>query len=239
MRPPRGWTCIDTCGGRFYNRSTALIINFMPIRAVPFVTGQIYHIYNRGSEKRLIYEDRRTFKRFLKSAVYYQHQGPKPKFSKYIKSDRELDSAMKVKIIAYCLMPNHYHFLVKQLQDGGITEMFSKLGNSYTKYFNIRYDRVGPLFQGEFKAVLIQDDEQLLHVSRYIHLNPVASYLVTKPECYEWSSYNEYMSEIPSLCFKDPVMELIGSKEKYKQFVDDQIDYSRTLEFIKHQLIDN
>lgn len=86
---------------------------------------------------------------------------------------------------------------------------------------------------------MIQDDEQLLHISRYIHLNPVASYLVNTAETYEWSSYNEFMSEISGLCFKDPVMELIGSKEKYKQFVDDQIDYSRTLEFIKHQLIDN
>lgn len=211
----------------------------MPIRAIPFITGQIYHIYNRGCEKRLIYDDRRTFKRFLNSAVYYQHQGPKPKFSKYIKSDRDLNSNLKVEIIAYCLMPNHYHFLVKQLQDGGITEMFSRLGNSYTKYFNIRYDRVGPLFQGEFKAVLIEDDEQLLHVSRYIHLNPVASYLATKPEDYEWSSYNAYTSEVAGTSSTYLILNLIGSKEKYKRFVEDQIDYSKKLEFLKHQLIDN
>ncbi len=210
----------------------------MPIRAIPLVTGQIYHIYNRGSEKRSIYQDRRTFNRFLRSAVYYQHAGPKSKFSKFLKSIKELKTDLKVEIIAYCLMPNHYHFLVKQLKDGGITEMFSKLGNSYTKYFNIKYDRVGPLFQGEFKAKLIEDDEQLLHVTRYIHLNPTVAYLTTRPEDYEWSSYREYISDSSGICNTKLTLGLIGSKEKYRLFVEDQIDYGRSLEYIKHKLID-
>lgn len=83
-----------------------------------------------------------------------------------------------LEIISYCLMPNHFHLLVKQVIDHGIVKCLNNFSNSYTRYFNIRHDRVGPLFQGRFKAVRIETDEQLLQVSRYIHLNPVASSLI-------------------------------------------------------------
>src|SRR3972149_3368728 len=152
----------------------------MPSRIFPFVNGHYYHIYNRGVEKRIIFEKNRDCSRLIKTTRYYQLIGPKPRLSKFLLgSIFKPDSTKKiVDIICYCLMPNHFHFLIKQLKEGGITEFVSKLSNSYTKFYNTKYSRVGPLLQGEFKAVLIENDEQLIHTSRYIHLNPVASFLV-------------------------------------------------------------
>ena len=211
----------------------------MSSRAVPFITGEIYHIYNRGCEKRCIFENYRNYNRFLRSIIYYQYADPKPRFSTFVTAQPSIKTDKNIEIIAYCLMPNHYHFLVKQLSDNAISNMFSRLGNSYTKYFNNGINRVGPLFQGEFKAVLIKTDEQLVHVSRYIHLNPVASLLVKRPEDWEWSSYKEYVSDLQlEVCSKNLILELIGSKEEYQKFVEDQIEYAKSLELIKHQLLD-
>ncbi len=87
-----------------------------------------------------------------------------------------------VEVVAYCLMPNHFHLLVKQVSEGGISKYLRQAINSYAKYFNTKYKRVGSLFQDMFRAVHIETDEQFIHVSRYIHLNPLVSYLVGKKE---------------------------------------------------------
>lgn len=213
----------------------------MPARLIPLVDGQIYHVYNRGVEKRRIFENRRTYVRFLEAIRYYQLAGPKPKFSNFSElSINQPDPENKiVEIISYCLMPNHFHFLIKQLKDGGVSEFISKLINSYTKFYNTKFNRVGPLLQGQFKAVLIESDEQLIHVSRYIHLNPVVSYLVKKPEQFEWSSYREYIGKVPmEICAKEVVLSLFKSPKDYEEFVLDQVSYALELEMIKHQLID-
>ncbi|RJP46388.1 MAG: hypothetical protein C4584_01650 [Armatimonadetes bacterium] len=213
----------------------------MPSRIFPFVNDQYYHVYNRGSEKRSIFEGRRDYSRFLKTLDYYQLDGPKPKLSKYFKYQKvKLDQKKKIiEIICYCLMPNHFHFLIKQVKDGGITEFLGKISNSYTKYFNTKYNRIGPLLQGEFKAVLIEDDSQLIHVSRYIHLNPLTSFVIKDLNNYQWSSYREYIRNTnDQICNKDIVMSLFKSPETYQQFVMDQADYGQQLETIKHQLID-
>jgi len=137
-------------------------------------------------------------------------------------------------------MPNHFHFLIRQSKENGISKFMSLISNSYTKYFNTKYKRVGPLLQGTFKAVLIESDELLVHVSRYIHLNPIISGLVKDLEDYRWSSYLEYIKPIDTFC---SINEILGfftpnEREKYKKFVENQIDYGRKLEKIKHQLID-
>lgn len=212
----------------------------MPYRFIPFVNEQIYHVYNRGSEKRKIFETSRDYQRFIKTLRYYQLEGPKPRLSYFFRKSLFKPNFSKkiTEIIAYCLMPNHFHLLVKQLKDGGITELVSKLSNSYTKYYNTKYNRVGPLFQGEFKAVLIESDEQLIHVSRYIHLNPVASFLVKDLDKYDWSSYKEYLDQNDGLCTKDQIRGFFKSLQEYKNFVLDQASYAQELELIKHQLID-
>lgn len=212
----------------------------MPSRIFPFANGYFYHVYNRGSEKRLIFGSRRDYQRFIKILNYYQYLGPKPKFSHFsqFQSFKPDSSRRIVDIISYCLMPNHFHLLLKQLVDGGITEFVSKVSNSYTKYYNTKYNRVGPLFQGEFKSVLVEKDEQLTHLSRYIHLNPKVSLLVKDLESYEWSSYKEYLGQNNGFCVKENILGFFKNSQAYKQFVLDQIDYGERLEQIKHQVLE-
>ncbi|MBI2011759.1 transposase [Candidatus Daviesbacteria bacterium] len=212
----------------------------MPYRTTPFVNQHFYHVYNRGSEKRRIFEDRRDYQRFLKTLTYYQLEGPKPKLSHFFKykNFNPLKAKKIVDILAYCLMSNHFHLLLKQVKEGGISEMITKLSLSYTKYYNTKYDRVGPLFQGQFKAVLIESDEQLLHVSRYIHLNPIVSLLTKSLDKFDWSSSHEYFNRNDGICSKKDILSFFPSPRDYQQFVLDQVDYGKHLEEIKHKLFD-
>lgn len=180
------------------------------------------------------------YNRFFKTFLYYLIEGPKPKFSVFAPTSTNLDTNKKiVEIICYCLMPNHFHFLLKQVREGGITEFISKISNSYTKYYNIKNNRVGPLLQGDFKAVHVESDEQLIHLSRYIHLNPLVGYVTKDLEIYRWSSYREYIGlDNSEICAKDIILGQFKSLDDYKQFVLDQEDYAKNLEMIKHQLID-
>lgn len=213
----------------------------MPYRITPLVNDQIYHVFNRGVAKLPIFTDKRDYNRFLETIYYYQFQGPKPQFSQLNRfKDFKFDKNKKiVEVFCYCLMPNHYHFLIKQIEDNGISEFISKLSNSYTKYFNTKYDRVGPLLQGQFKAVRIEYDEQLIHVSRYIHLNPIASFLVKDLKEYQWSSYPSYIGlQVDKICTSEFILSMFKTKQKYEQFVLDQVEYAQSLERIKYLLID-
>ena len=142
-----------------------------------------------------------------------------------------------VEVVAYCLMPNHFHLLIKQRKEKGITTYVSNFINAYTKYFNTKHDRIGPLFQGVFKAVYVESEEQLTHLTRYIHLNPVTSSLI-KPEdlaTYPWSSYAPYIqcraNELIDVSTIKTIFELVPD---YRRFVSDQISYAKELHAIKH-----
>src|SRR3989338_4307286 len=212
----------------------------MPSRVVPFVNNEYYHIFNRGVAKMPIFNNVFDYKHFISTLLYYQVDGPKPRFSFFRKKPIALENNIKiVDIICYCLMPNHFHFLLRQKRENGITEFVSKLSNSYTKYINIKNNRVGPLFQGNFKAVHVGTNEQLLHLSRYIHLNPLVGYVTKNLDSYKWSSYPEYVNLIDNaICDKKIILDQFESPEKYRQFVLDQADYGKGLEAIKHQLMD-
>ena len=211
----------------------------MASRKVPLVTGEYYHIFNRGVAKMQIFNNFRDYNRFIKTMVYYAIEGPKPKFSHFTPTTTILNTDKIVDIICYCLMPNHFHFILQQKKDGGITEFMSKLSNSYTKYFNVRNERIGPLLQGEFKSVHVATDEQLIHLSRYIHLNPLVGYVTKNLDDYRWSSYSEYKDPLNGkICAKEIVLSLFKSADEYVKFVLDQADYAKTLERIKHQLLD-
>lgn len=214
----------------------------MPFRTIPFVNGEFYHIYNRGLEKLPTFYQTRDYSRFLKALYYYQIQNPKPKFSLYQESKIfQINPNKKiVDLVSYCLMPNHFHLLVKQLQDGGISEFMRKFIHSYTKYRNVKYNRQGPVFQGMFKAVRVETDEQLIHLSRYIHLNPLVSYLVKDLTLYRWSSYNTFIGlEANSLIAKEYILNFFNPPETYKDFALDQAEYGTTLELLKHLAIDS
>lgn len=211
---------------------------------------EIYHVFNRGVERRPTFTNKWELDRALLTLNFYRFAQLPIKLSKFlvlpVNEQTKLmvkieDSAKLVEIICFCLMPNHFHLMLKQKLDQGISTFISNFTNSYTRYFNTKHDRIGPLFQGIFKAVRIESDEQLVHVSRYIHLNPVSSFLI-KPETlrsYQWSSYPEFVG----LSDKNPVnkkivLNLFSSKKKYEKFVLDQVDYARQLELIKHLVIE-
>lgn len=222
----------------------------MPGRAMPLVTGEIYHIFNRGIDKRPTFLTKRHYARAIETIRFYRYSSPPFRLSKYLVLNevfqtrvlRGLESSVLVDILTLCLMPNHFHFILRQRQDNGISRFLSNVQNSYTRYFNTRAQRVGPLFLDQFKAVRIEDDEQLLHVHRYIHINPYTSF-VTKTlndlEGYVWSSLPDYLSETPSIYEKNTILDYFKTRQSYKKFLFDQVDYQRTLDAIKHILIEN
>ena len=140
-------------------------------------------------------------------------------------------------------MPNHIHLLLKQVTDNGITDFMWKVSDSYTHYFNIKKSRKVPLFEGRFKSVRIESEQQLLHVSRYIHLNPYSSGLVKKIselKDYAYSSLPEYFGLIKNgICQKDIVLSYFKKPGSYKDFIVGQADYQRELEILKHVILEN
>ena len=207
------------------------------------ITGHIYHIFNRGVNKATIFYSEDDFIRFYNTAIYYLTRTNKYSQDKRMSKDSDTVSEKvkkesAVKILAYCLMSNHFHFLVEQLVDNGITDYFRRLTNSYSHYINIKYKRVGPLFQGRFKNVLVESDEQLMHVTRYIHLNPLVSRLVSDLN-YRWSSYHSLFGERKDdLCDNSSVLAYFKRSQEYKEFVLNQADYAKTLDKIKHLAFD-
>lgn len=147
-----------------------------------------------------------------------------------------------IEFVCFCFMSNHFHFLLKQSKDNGISKFMGQFENSYTRYFNTKYNKNGPILQGRFKAVMVEDDYQLLHLSRYIHLNPYSSFVVKNLadlESYPWSSLPEYLGKTErEICNKEIILSNFKTIEDYQQFVFDQADYQRNLEKIKHLLLE-
>ena len=140
-------------------------------------------------------------------------------------------------------MPNHFHFLLKEIEKGGVQAFLSNFQNSFAKYFNIKTKRTGTLFQRPFKAKHIETDSQLLHISRYIHLNPTTSFIMDFDDLKESSltSLPHYFNKtnvINKIINTKFIIKLVGSAPKYEEFVKNQIDFQRKLKIIKHILID-
>lgn len=209
----------------------------MPYRKISFENEHIYHIYNRGVEKRKIFTSNRDYQRFIQSFIYYTFAENKLRFARFRPVDMFTLNKKRVEVLAYCLMPNHFHMILREISDGGISNSIGQLSNSYTKYFNTKYKRVGPLFQGNFKAVWIENTEQLVHVSRYVHLNPYVANIVEKNINYRYSSLEEYLNG-KGFCNRNYIMELFETSNDYNNFVFDNLDYGKSLEIVKHQLID-
>lgn len=221
-------------------------------RKVVFANDYYYHIFNRGIERRIFFTNRWEYQRAIELINYYRYENHNVRYSKYlnmpIEQRKEIMKNMEkinkriVDIIAYCLMPNHFHFLIKQIADNGISTFIANFTNSYTKYFNTKHERNGTLLQGPFKAVFVETDEQLMHLSRYIHLNPLFQNIVKEKdlERYLWSSFNEYLNSnsLYSICQKEIVLNNFFNIKKYREFVYDHISYAKELEKIKHLLME-
>lgn len=203
------------------------------MRKLTFVTNHFYHVYNRGVEKRDIFLDDKDYFRFIHDLYEFNDKDPVLNLNFRFKSNYGAPSSIVkkrkklVEILCFCLMPNHFHLILKQLIDGGVSLFMQKLAG-YAYYFNLKYKRVGSLFQGKFKAIEIDSENYLLHLSRYQHLNPVELIEpdwkekgIKNPkkvkkflESYRWSSYLDYIGikNFPSVinsylidsCFKKP-----------------------------------
>ncbi|MDO8461065.1 MAG: transposase [bacterium] len=224
----------------------------MPLRTIPLVTGQFYHIFNRGINKQPIFFGIRDYNRVMEILPFYSFANLTLRFSKFLllSHDQRNDfweSLQKqnkklIEIISFCFMPNHFHLLLIQKMDNGISKFMSNFQNSYTRYFNTKYKKLGPILQGQFKAVRVEDDNQLLHLSRYINLNPYSSFVVKEINDllrYPWSSFSEYTGESKStICNKKPVLSHFKNIKEYEKFVLDQASYQRELEKIKHLVLE-
>jgi putative transposase len=207
----------------------------------------MYHVYNRGIDKRIIFIDERdyaVFLSFLKYALLSDEQvNAKNEVDQELISKaqrfniRRLGLAGKVELVAFCLMPNHFHLLLYQEDSVAISKLMSSVGTGYSMYFNKRYKRSGRLFQGVYKAVRIKEDPYYQHISRYIHLNPVD--LRVDYKSYPYSSYRMYVNEAQA----DWVHPELGmsdmSVSQYEKFVGDWASFRNELKQVEQKLADH
>lgn len=221
------------------------------MRKTIFATNHFYHIYNRGVDKRKIFQNNKDRFRFLKTLeilndVKATYLDLRVFFNPIVNqslaltrtSTREVEKEPWVRIHAFCLMPNHFHLLLEQVTDKGVTKFLHKISTAYTKYFNLKNERTGRLFEGTFKAILIDRDEYLIHLSRYIHLNPIE---LIKPKWkedgvyswkkikkflseYIWSSYPVYRGKgtwrtIEEIVFQKTILSYFKSPDAYQKFL--------------------
>jgi REP element-mobilizing transposase RayT len=189
-----------------------------------FANGCIYHIYNRGNNKETLFRDNQDYRAFLfrlglglgiskedlnecditkspKSRIRISNPGPN-----------------SFKLHAFCLMPNHIHLLIEQCGDESISKLLSRVFTSFSKYINLKYKRVGHVFQDTFKSVLIETNPQLMLTTSYIHMNPVKSLIVEQPEKYKWSSFNDFLVDRKNdIIYTNFILEVFGNKNNFSE----------------------
>jgi len=200
------------------------------MRKTKFATGEFYHIYNRGVDKRNIFEDPEDFWRFLESMKEFNREdaigslyalnNDKEKFRGSASKNKKL-----VNFVAYCLNQNHYHFILEPLVEGGIQKFMHKLSTGYTMYFNDKNKRAGSLFQGRYKSIHIDSNEYLLHLSVYVNLNDKVHKNLNKPWMAKlpFSSFAEFIGERKEkiICQQGIVLDQFSSRAKYKIYAED------------------
>jgi len=212
------------------------------MRKISFVEGGIYHIYNRGVEKRDIFLEDEDYFRFIHDLFEFNDEEPatllyykKPFIQSYETKSHRIGSKRKliVEILIFTLMPNHFHLLLKQRLENGIMKFMHKLGVGYAMYFNQKYERTGSLFQGPYKAILVEKDAHFIHLPYYIHSNPldlkfpewknkeIRNYKEAMKflENYRWSSFLDYIGKknFPSVTQREFLLDFFGGPEQYKK----------------------
>lgn len=200
-----------------------------------------YHLYNRGVNKGLIFFDDRDYKTFLYYLkLYLCSEKLQVEYLKLYPSRKLKNYCSRLKLLAYCLMPNHFHLLVWQKDPDAINFFMRSLTIKYAMYFNKKYKRVGPLFQGVYKAVQVENEQQLIYLSKYIHRNPVTLTSGRVPEVYRYSSYQNYLGIFDQQWVKREEILDYFSKSKlsnsYRAFVE-EID-ERELSIVKSLVLE-
>ena len=232
----------------------------MPYRKEQFETGKIYHVVLRGIDDNRLYKDTDDYYRGIFSIYEFNTINPveilkrrrdrarmKAHFKKIERLGGDPTSAQTdlrdrfVETLAFCLMPNHVHLLLRQLKDGGIIKFMKKFGGGYARYFNLKYGRNGYVFQNRFLSVFIKTDEQLTIVFAYIHVNSISliepqwkergirnfKKVMKFAKGYKWSSLSDYLgkSNFPSVTDREFILETMGGEKACEKFVEDYIEY--------------
>lgn len=226
---------------------------------------EIYHIVNRGVDGRNIYLDEEDYFRFIHDLFEFNDENPAFNIGRFFSSAHAKSQLIDVRrqsikggreprkilvdILAFCLMPNHYHLLLQGKTNNSIPLFIKKLNGGYAKYFNLKYHRAGALFQGRYKAVLIKTEQHFLHIPHYIHFNPLDlvepdwrkgkinnfKKAVKFLESYRWSSHLDYLGErnFPSVTKRNFLLEFFGGEKGYKKTMYDWLK-ALEVESIKH-----
>ncbi|EKD94211.1 MAG: hypothetical protein ACD_26C00167G0003 [uncultured bacterium] len=220
----------------------------MQYRKEPLENGQIYHIFNKSIAGFKIFNCEADYFRIIETIKYYQRYPVPVRYSELKRLSLPIQQQILinlfnqkkiVEVVAYCLMPTHLHLILKQLAENGIRILMSNVENSYARYFNTKYKRKGPLWVGRFKSVFVQNESQLYHLSRYVHLNPISANLTNKPEEWFYSSYNEYLNNIDNNLRICDYKDIISIKPKtYREFVESRASYQRQISKIKKLMFD-
>jgi putative transposase len=180
-----------------------------------------YHIYNRGVDKRVVFEDEKDHIRFINKLLEFnQNQDKEPIF---------------VDVICFCLMPNHFHLILRPVAENGITDFMRRISTGYAMYFNHKYERRGVLFETNYKSILIEDEEYLKHLSRYIHLNPkeiisrennLTDNIKSSNEIlkkYRWSSFLDYIgiNNFPDHTNRLPLLDIFGGSDSFLNYINE------------------
>jgi putative transposase len=202
------------------------------MRKESFMVSEYYHIYNRGVDKRKVFMGEKDFDRFVQSINEFNSVEPigslvENLFRKKTLGRETSKSGKLVEIVAYRLLENHYHFILKEIRKGGISEFMKRLGGGYTKYFNEKYKRSGVLFQGVFKSSHIRFDGRLLELSAYVNLNHKVHGLGRFTS--KWGSWAEYMGEVKKedqICNKKEINKILRNfknKKEYGKFAENTV----------------
>lgn len=203
-----------------------------------YYAGGYYHLYNRGVEKRPIFYDRQDYQTFLFYLDAYL-SSPEQLAMRYPRLRPNLiehNMHTRIKLLSYCLMPNHIHLLVFQSGARDYSQLMKQLTNAHTQYFNQKYARVGSLFQGPFKARFIENESSLVNVANYIHQNPVRAGLATQPGTYVWSSWQEYHGT-QFLCSTDMLQPSAMSVDMYQPHPLNPVNQRGVPLLIPHALV--
>lgn len=217
-------------------------------RRTTFALGEFYHVYNRGVDKRIVFENESDYKRFMLLLHLCNGESPvrldilNPKGSTSTDPIGNSNFPSIVSVGAFCLMPNHFHILLREITEGGISAFMHRLSTAFTMYFNAKNERSGALFQGRFKAEHANNDRYLKYLFSYIHLNPVKlvepawkeigiqdkdmvkKYLLSYP----YSSYLDYIKggrEASKIVDRDEFPDYFGSETNFENFIDDWLSY--------------
>lgn len=225
----------------------------MPRRSQPLITGQYYHLANHGIDGRLTFTNPHTYKRFLISLWYYQLSCPPTKLSTFLLLKQttqqqllhSVPSHPEVAVIAFCLLPDHFHLIVQQLAAGGISRYLARLANGYTRYFNLQTHRTGPLFLPRFQAAPLTGKNELKLIARYIHLQPYQQNLLHSHQelkIYPWSSLPQYLgtenTQVPAFCHTQELDRRFQTIANHTDFLFNHRDYISTLPAISSLLLE-